>query len=90
VAEGDLVVLHDTGAYYFSAPWAYNSLPRPGVYGFVHRAGDVSLTTIRTPQTLDEVARESGLSHADTLLTASDRPGPPLTDPADGRENRLT
>lgn len=32
--EGDYVVLYDTGAYYFSTPWSYNSLPRPAVYGF--------------------------------------------------------
>ncbi|WP_078591907.1 diaminopimelate decarboxylase [Streptomyces megasporus] len=31
---GDLVALLDTGAYYFSTPFDYNSLPRPGVYGF--------------------------------------------------------
>ncbi|MET7640392.1 diaminopimelate decarboxylase [Streptomyces sp. NPDC005438] len=31
---GDLVALLDTGAYYFSNPFGYNSLPRPGVYGF--------------------------------------------------------
>jgi diaminopimelate decarboxylase len=36
---GDLVALLDTGAYYFSTPFDYNSLPRPGVYGFTV-AGD--------------------------------------------------
>ncbi|GHE29057.1 hypothetical protein GCM10018784_78390 [Streptomyces hydrogenans] len=30
LAEGDLVMLHDTGAYYSSAPCEYNSIPRPG------------------------------------------------------------
>ncbi|MGY1454161.1 diaminopimelate decarboxylase [Streptomyces sp. SS8] len=34
LASGDLVALLDTGAYYFSTPFDYNSLPRPGVYGF--------------------------------------------------------
>ncbi|NGO73905.1 diaminopimelate decarboxylase, partial [Streptomyces sp. SB3404] len=32
--EGDYAALLDTGAYYFSTPFAYNSLPRPGVYGY--------------------------------------------------------
>ena len=31
---GDLAALLDTGAYYASTPFGYNSLPRPGVYGF--------------------------------------------------------
>jgi diaminopimelate decarboxylase len=30
---GDHVVLHDTGAYYFSNPFYYNALPAPPVYG---------------------------------------------------------
>lgn len=72
LAEGDVVVLHDTGAYYFSAPWAYNSLPRPGVYGFLHRDGGVELAPVRTPQTLGEVVEESGASHATALLTGFD------------------
>ncbi|WP_051842626.1 hypothetical protein [Streptomyces sp. NRRL F-5193] len=69
LAEGDLVVLHDTGAYYFSAPWAYNSIPRPGVHGFLHRDGAVELATVRRPQTLAEVVEESGSSHGPALLT---------------------
>ncbi|AXK33926.1 diaminopimelate decarboxylase [Streptomyces armeniacus] len=34
LAAGDHAALLDTGAYYFSNPFGYNSLPRPGVYGF--------------------------------------------------------
>lgn len=34
LAPGDVVALLDTGAYYVSTPFGYNSLPRPGVYGF--------------------------------------------------------
>jgi diaminopimelate decarboxylase len=30
---GDFVMLHDTGAYYFSTPFVYNSLPAISVYG---------------------------------------------------------
>ncbi|MGP3638299.1 diaminopimelate decarboxylase [Streptomyces sp. 24-1644] len=67
--EGDFVVLYDTGAYYFSTPWAYNSLPRPAVYGF-RRGADgegVRFAPVRDAQSLDSIARESGLAHADAL-----------------------
>lgn len=33
IEPGDHVVLHDTGAYYFSNPFFYNALPAPAVYG---------------------------------------------------------
>ncbi|MFJ5834177.1 diaminopimelate decarboxylase [Streptomyces sp. NPDC093089] len=68
LSEGDLVVLHDTGAYYFSAPWAYNSMPRPGVYGVLHQAGDTVLVPVRSPQPVDELVEESGGCHAEALL----------------------
>ncbi|MFI1979887.1 diaminopimelate decarboxylase [Streptomyces wedmorensis] len=68
LSESDLVVLHDTGAYYFSAPWAYNSLPRPGVYGVLHRAGDTVLVPVRSPQPVEELVEESGGCHAEALL----------------------
>lgn len=67
--EGDFVVLYDTGAYYFSAPWAYNSLPRPAVYGFrTTDGGDVRFAAVRDAQTLESIAAESGLGHADALV----------------------
>lgn len=71
---GDYVVLYDTGAYYFSTPWAYNSLPRPAVYGFGTGAGAgqdvpaVRFAPVRDAQSLDSIAAESGLAHADALL----------------------
>ncbi|MGY0021618.1 diaminopimelate decarboxylase [Streptomyces sp. cg35] len=66
--EGDLVVLRDTGAYYFSTPWAYNSLPRPGVHGYAtDTEGRVRCVPVRDAQTLDEIAAESGARHADRL-----------------------
>ncbi|QFG22389.1 diaminopimelate decarboxylase [Actinomadura sp. WMMB 499] len=65
---GDFVVLHDTGAYYFSSPWSYNSLPRPAVHGFTAGGGAVAFAPIRDAQTLDEVVAESGLAHAAALL----------------------
>ncbi|MFE6286263.1 diaminopimelate decarboxylase [Streptomyces sp. NPDC057877] len=68
LAEGDYVVLYDTGAYYFSTPWAYNSLPRPAVHGFTVDGTGARFTTVRDAQTLDEIAAESGARHADGLL----------------------
>jgi diaminopimelate decarboxylase len=58
---GDFVILHDTGAYYFTSVWTYNSLPSPPVYGFATDAQDeVQFVTIRPPQTLDEVVVLNG------------------------------
>ncbi|CAM5341780.1 Diaminopimelate decarboxylase [Streptomyces badius] len=70
LAEDDVVVLYDTGAYYFSTPWAYNSLPRPAVYGFrvTGPTGAVTFATVRAPQSLDSIAAESGLAHVDALI----------------------
>ncbi|MEV8338263.1 diaminopimelate decarboxylase [Leucobacter sp. NPDC077196] len=39
LVPGDIVTLLDTGAYYASNPFAYNSLPVPGVYGVSMAAG---------------------------------------------------
>ncbi|MET7763707.1 diaminopimelate decarboxylase [Streptomyces sp. NPDC005393] len=68
LAAGDLVGLLDTGAYYFSHHFAYNSLPRPGVYGFTAGGGDeVRFATVREPQTVEEIVTESGAAHATSL-----------------------
>ncbi|WP_069816219.1 diaminopimelate decarboxylase [Streptomyces sp. TP-A0874] len=61
--EGDLVALLDTGAYYFSNHFAYNSLPRPAVHGFVTAptgSGGVRFGLVRSTQTVDEIVAESG------------------------------
>lgn len=49
---GDIVALLDTGAYYASNPFAYNSLPMPAVYGVSSAMGDSRLefSTIRAAQ----------------------------------------
>ncbi|MER0480335.1 diaminopimelate decarboxylase [Streptomyces sp. Edi2] len=65
---GDHAALLDTGAYYFSTHFAYNSLPRPGIYGYAADAdGEVRFATVRTPQTLEELTAESGGAHAKSL-----------------------
>lgn len=61
--EGDLAALLDTGAYYASTPFGYNSLPRPAVLGFTTGHGPapaVEFTTLRRAQTLAELVAESG------------------------------
>ncbi|WP_285489581.1 diaminopimelate decarboxylase [Amycolatopsis taiwanensis] len=67
LAPGDLVVLPDTGAYYFSTPWSYNSLPRPAIHGFTNRDGEPRFATVRTRQSMAEVVAESGAEHRDAL-----------------------
>ncbi|OEV05421.1 diaminopimelate decarboxylase, partial [Streptomyces oceani] len=73
---GDHAALLDTGAYYFSNPFGYNSLPRPGVYGFTCAAdeaqeahsGDIRFLPVRSPQSVEELITESGGAHRDALL----------------------
>lgn len=69
--QGDYAAALDTGAYYFAHHYAYNSLARPGIYGFVpdHRAGGVRFATVRDPQTLASIVAESGGAHAGALTT---------------------
>ncbi|MFD7089021.1 diaminopimelate decarboxylase [Streptomyces sp. NPDC059896] len=70
--QGDLVAALDTGAYYFSNHYAYNSLARPGVHGFVTvpgaAGGGVRFATVRAAQTVAEIVTESGGGYADALL----------------------
>jgi diaminopimelate decarboxylase len=61
LAAGDHVALLDTGAYYFSNHFAYNSLPRPAVYGYTaHPDGVVDFALVRAAQTEAELLAESG------------------------------
>ncbi|MYS25136.1 MULTISPECIES: diaminopimelate decarboxylase [unclassified Streptomyces] len=61
LAAGDHVAVLDTGAYYFSNHFAYNSLPRPAVHGFtVDQDGAVAFAPVRTAQTPAELLAESG------------------------------
>ncbi|MFI9078528.1 diaminopimelate decarboxylase [Streptomyces sioyaensis] len=66
--SGDHAAVLDTGAYYYSTHFAYNSLPRPGIYGYAADPdGTVRFATVRTPQTLEELAAESGGAHTESL-----------------------
>ncbi|GGN37414.1 diaminopimelate decarboxylase [Streptomyces fuscichromogenes] len=68
--QGDFAAALDTGAYYFGSHYSYNSLARPGVYGFAPDGdGGVAFAVVREPQTVAEVVAESGGAHADALTT---------------------
>ncbi|MEU1402040.1 diaminopimelate decarboxylase [Streptomyces sp. NPDC005728] len=68
--QGDYAAALDTGAYYFAHHYAYNSLARPGIYGFApDGSGGVGFATVREPQTVAEVVAESGGAHAAALTT---------------------
>ncbi|MFF3629655.1 diaminopimelate decarboxylase [Streptomyces sp. NPDC002164] len=69
VEPGDVVALYDTGAYYFSSHFSYNSLPRPAVYGYrTDPRGRVRFALAREAQSVRDVVEESGLSQADALV----------------------
>ena len=56
IEPGDYVVLHDTGAYYFSNPFFYNALTAPAVYGVEVFDDDiVNFTVWRRQQTVDDM-----------------------------------
>ncbi|MDQ0991310.1 diaminopimelate decarboxylase [Streptomyces sp. V3I7] len=66
--QGDYVAALDTGAYYFAHHYAYNSLARPGVYGFApDGSGGVAFAMVREPQTIEEIVADSGGAHTDAL-----------------------
>jgi diaminopimelate decarboxylase len=72
--QGDYAAALDTGAYYFAHHYAYNSLARPGIYGFVPDGeGGVTFATVRDEQSVEEIVTESGGKHASSL-TALQRP----------------
>ncbi len=55
---GDYVIAHDTGAYYFSTHFYYNSLPAPAVHGYtVGERGEVRFDRLKPAQSIDEVLR---------------------------------
>lgn len=65
---GDVVALWDTGAYYFSTPFQYNSLPRPAVHGFRRDAdGRLRFPLVRPAQRIEEVLAESGADRCGAL-----------------------
>ncbi|MFE1789229.1 diaminopimelate decarboxylase [Streptomyces sp. NPDC059525] len=69
LAPGDLIAVPDTGAYFFTAHYGYNSLPRPPVHGFTAGPpGPVRFTPVRPAQTTTEIVAEAGGALRDALL----------------------
>ncbi|MEU9608575.1 diaminopimelate decarboxylase [Streptomyces sp. NPDC048057] len=62
--QGDVAAALDTGAYYFSNHYGYNSLPRPAVYGY--EGGSFAL--VREAQSTAEIVAESGGAQVNALL----------------------
>ncbi|MFE8993420.1 diaminopimelate decarboxylase [Streptomyces collinus] len=65
--QGDYAAALDTGAYYFAHHYGYNSLVRPGVYGFLPGG---RFAVVRRAQTVEEVVAESGGAEVDALTRA--------------------
>ncbi|GAA3070058.1 diaminopimelate decarboxylase [Streptomyces glomeratus] len=65
---GDHAAALDTGAYYFAHHYAYNSLARPGVYGYApDEGGGIRFAVVREPQTVEEIVAESGGARVSAL-----------------------
>jgi len=61
IEPGDYVVLHDTGAYYFSNPFYYNALAAPAVFGAqVAEDEPVEFEVWRRHQTVDDMLAAIG------------------------------
>ncbi|WP_330292060.1 diaminopimelate decarboxylase [Streptomyces sp. NBC_00576] len=60
LAPGDIVALLDTGAYCFSAPFHFNTLPEPAVHGVrTGPDGDLRFELLRSAQTIDDLLGNS-------------------------------
>ncbi|MEU9101452.1 diaminopimelate decarboxylase [Streptomyces sp. NPDC048361] len=66
--QGDYTAVLDTGAYYFAHHYSYNSLARPGIYGFTATPDGVRFATVRSPQPVEDLIAEGGGAHVDALL----------------------
>ncbi|MFJ4781042.1 diaminopimelate decarboxylase [Streptomyces sp. NPDC088762] len=69
LAPGDVIAVPDTGAYFFTAHYGYNSLPRPAIHGFtLSPAAKIRFTEARPAQTLREIVAEGGGGRGEALL----------------------
>ncbi|MGQ4405625.1 diaminopimelate decarboxylase [Streptomyces hayashii] len=61
LVPGDLVAVLDTGAYSFSAPYHFNTLPEPAIYGArTDVDGNIQFELLRSAQTVDQLLTRSG------------------------------
>ena len=76
---GDYVVLHDTGAYYFSNPFYYNALPAPPVYGAnMDEDGNVTLRETRDYISIATTRPETMLGDGAVAVHPSDERYAPI------------
>ncbi|MGR4883442.1 diaminopimelate decarboxylase [Streptomyces sp. LARHCF249] len=68
LAPGDLIGVPDTGAYFFTAHYGYNSLPRPAVHGFAVSPAGVRFSLARPAQSMSAIVAEAGGDFRDALL----------------------
>lgn len=52
--QGDWILAHDTGAYYYSAFSYYNSRQAPAIYGVHDENGDIQFQLLRKAHTVEE------------------------------------
>ncbi|QNP72298.1 diaminopimelate decarboxylase [Streptomyces roseirectus] len=72
--QGDYAAALDTGAYCFIHHYAYNSLPRPAVYGYAPGAdGRVEFALVRAAQSVESIVAEAGGAYADALTSLGPR-----------------
>jgi diaminopimelate decarboxylase len=61
LAPGDIVALLDTGAYYASTPFHYNSLPDPAVHSVRSAAdGSIQFGLLRPQESIRHVLARTG------------------------------
>ncbi len=73
LAPGDLIGVPDTGAYFFTAHYGYNSLPRPAVHGYTTtRSGAVRFTPVRPAQSAASIVTEAGGDLGEALVRVDD------------------
>jgi diaminopimelate decarboxylase len=61
LAPGDIVAVLDTGAYCFSAPYHFNGMLEPAVYGARTAAdGSIAFQLLRSAETVDHLLSRSG------------------------------
>ncbi|MBU2970400.1 diaminopimelate decarboxylase [Pseudoalteromonas sp. C2R02] len=53
--QNDYVMVHDTGGYYFSNHFDYNSLPRVAVFAITGKDDDLTIKCIRKSDSLEDV-----------------------------------
>jgi diaminopimelate decarboxylase len=54
----DFVMVHDTGGYYFSNHFDYNSLPRVAVYAVTGSDDALTIQCIREAETIEDVLKK--------------------------------